>query len=683
MATATTSGRSLALGAGALLALIASIATPEAPLRPTKIIQQLLKFVLRKSEEDVQLTEHQRELLKGNERLLSQKEIALLQMLMEEGQGHVLGFWAEVGTHDDRKRTLARQLATIDAAYPGGLRTYITNARRLLESACRGDNPYEQYTPEVPAGVTLSVAPDGRSEFEAYEELGLQTAQYTAFVLVAGGLGERLGYGGIKVSLPVDTASMTCFLEHYIHHILALQRASGARKPLPLAIMTSDDTHAATAALLKQHDYFGARPRQVHLMKQGRVPCLADPAGHLALETADPYALEVKPHGHGDVHALLHQHGLARQWLQDGFKWVAFFQDTNAMVFRGLLPTLGVSQEKQWDMNSLCVPRVAKEAIGAICTLRHANGSSMTINVEYNQLGPLLQATVNPEGDVNDSSGFSPFPGNINQLVLKLDTYATQLDATGGVIAEFVNPKFKDATRAAFKKPTRLECMMQDYPKALPPTATVGFTTIKEVWATYMPVKNSPAEARAKAQQNAPTHSATHAEFSVYDAWGRLLRSAGATVATGARASFNGLDVTMCPFITFAPSFVCALSEMRERFPQPERVSVTARSTLAVRGDAVIHHLDLDGALVIAVDPGASLTVRSLVVRNQGWTLEAVKEDGPEEERLRVRGFKMAKRSGLLLRVRSGAAAVDAVEDRPGARIFTPQERREEWCPPP
>lgn len=84
-------------------------------------------------------------------------------------------------------------------------------------------------------------------------------------------------------------------------------------------------------------------------------------------------------------------------------------------------------------------------------------------------------------GDVNDASGFSPFPGNINQLVVKLDTYAQQLEATGGVIAEFVNPKFKDAARTAFKKPTRLECMMQDYPKALPATATVGFTTIKEV----------------------------------------------------------------------------------------------------------------------------------------------------------------------------------------------------------
>lgn len=59
-----------------------------------------------------------------------------------------------------------------------------------------------------------------------------------------------------------------------------------------------------------------------------------------------------------------------------------------------------------------------------------------------------------------------------------------------------------------------------------------------------------------------------------------------------------------------------------------------------------------------------------------------MEEDGPEQERFRVRGFKMQKRAGLLLHVRAGAVEVDSVEDRPGARIFTPQERREEWRPP-
>ena len=35
----------------------------------------------------------------------------------------------------------------------------------------------------------------------------------------------------------------------------------------------------------------------------------------------------------------------------------------------------------------------------------------MTVNVEYNQLDPLLRATSHPDGDVNDDTGFSPFPG--------------------------------------------------------------------------------------------------------------------------------------------------------------------------------------------------------------------------------------------------------------------------------
>jgi hypothetical protein len=78
-------------------------------------------------------------------------------------------------------------------------------------------------------------------------------------------------------------------------------------------------------------------------------------------------------------------------------------------------------------------------------------------------------------------AGWSPFPGNINQLVLKLSSYVPQLAATGGNISEFVNPKYKDASKTAFKSSTRLECMMQDYPKALPADAKVGFTVVNQV----------------------------------------------------------------------------------------------------------------------------------------------------------------------------------------------------------
>jgi UDP-sugar pyrophosphorylase len=87
----------------------------------------------------------------------------------------------------------------------------------------------------------------------------------------------------------------------------------------------------------------------------------------------------------------------------------------------------------------------------------------MTINVEYNQIDALLKDTgVSKEGDANDpATGFSPYPGSINQLIISLPEYVKVLRESGGLMPEFVNPKYTDGTKTAFKKPTRLETMMQ------------------------------------------------------------------------------------------------------------------------------------------------------------------------------------------------------------------------------
>lgn len=84
-----------------------------------------------------------------------------------------------------------------------------------------------------------------------------------------------------------------------------------------------------------------------------------------------------------------------------------------------------------------------------------------TINVEYNHLDPLLRAD-GSEGDVNDpNTGFSPYPGNINQLLFRLEDYVKALEESKGAMPEFVNPKYANVEKTVFKKPTRLECMMQ------------------------------------------------------------------------------------------------------------------------------------------------------------------------------------------------------------------------------
>ena len=114
------------------------------------------------------------------------------------------------------------------------------------------------------------------------------------------GLGERLGYDGIKVSLPTESTTGTCYLELYIKTILAFERRSG--NTLPLCLMLSKDTEAATRALLRENNNFGMRADQISFVVQAGVPALSDDKAHFVLEND---AILCKPHGHGDVHSLL------------------------------------------------------------------------------------------------------------------------------------------------------------------------------------------------------------------------------------------------------------------------------------------------------------------------------------------------------------------------------------------
>lgn len=47
---------------------------------------------------------------------------------------------------------------------------------------------------------------------------------------------------------------------------------------------------------------------------------------------------------------------------------------------------------------------------------------------------------------------------------------------------------------------------------------------MQQVWASYAPVKNSPADAAAKAKEGNPTHSATTGETDIYRACAEMLQ---------------------------------------------------------------------------------------------------------------------------------------------------------------
>ena len=61
------------------------------------------------------------------------------------------------------------------------------------------------------------------------------------------------------------------------------------------------------------------------LLMQGKVPSIEDNDGRIALDKTG-FAIQMKPHGHGDVHSLLHRSGTAKAWLDQGKQHMFIFQ---------------------------------------------------------------------------------------------------------------------------------------------------------------------------------------------------------------------------------------------------------------------------------------------------------------------------------------------------------------------
>jgi UDP-sugar pyrophosphorylase len=274
--------------------------------------------------------------------------------------------------------------------------------------------------------------------------------------------------------------------------------------------------------------------------------------------------------------------------------------------------------------------------------------------VEYNQLDPLLRTQGDCLGDVADpQTGYSPFPGNANNLIIEMSAYAKTLRGEDqGVVLEFVNPKYKDDTRTTFKKPTRLECMMQDIPKLfqkeMGTDVNIGFTMFDR-WITFSPAKNS-LEAGQDAVRGGNTAPGTlsSAESDMYVQNQKKLQSLGnvdlPVAEYDAYIPMANIPVTPGPRIILCPAFGVCRTDYIHHIPGSMKIS--QRSSLILDGHHItIKGLELDGALVIRTCDDAHVTVDGLSVTNDGWTLEELDPSIEYPEMVRIRGYTMNKKA--------------------------------------
>ena len=144
--------------------------------------------------------------LKKSIKFLTKSQFDLCRKLCELGQAHLFEQWSTIPPA--ARRRLAEQLEAIDKEYKdGGIEGYLKNARELLKKSREGVNPLDGWVPEVPVGQNFEMCSAAYNETEAK---GLKELGSVGFVLVAGGLGERLGYNGIKIGLPTEMTTGKC-----------------------------------------------------------------------------------------------------------------------------------------------------------------------------------------------------------------------------------------------------------------------------------------------------------------------------------------------------------------------------------------------------------------------------------------------------------------------------------------
>ena len=126
-------------------------------------------------------------------------------------------------------------------------------------------NPFDLVKPEVLEN-NVFLKP-GEAEFDEMEQLGLNELSKLCFVLIAGSLGERIGYSGVKVSLPVCTIEDDySYLRYYSQYVLACEARARKLDPnlgndffVPIGIMVSDHTNSLTLSLLESNNFYGMR----------------------------------------------------------------------------------------------------------------------------------------------------------------------------------------------------------------------------------------------------------------------------------------------------------------------------------------------------------------------------------------------------------------------------------------
>ena len=442
----------------------------------------------------------------------------LLARLTPIGQEHLVAFWDRL---DDRQRQhLARQIEAID---PDVFRQVQEQHRRSAET---GDDPKAHWArlaakAQSPPAMLLDGSGVPFSKDQARRRgAELLWAGKLGMILVAGGLGTRLGFDQPKGMFPIGPLSQRPLFQVLIEQLLAVGRRYGVR--IPLYLMTSPATDEATRRFLAEHGNFGLAADDLHIFCQATMWALDDKWERILLES--PGSIFLGPDGHGGMLAALAKSGCLADAQRRGIEHLFYGQVDNPLtqVCDELL--VGSHALAESEMTTQVVRK--RDPLDRVGNVVSIDGRVQVI--EYSDLPDDSARQTNPDGSLK------LWAGNLAIHVMRvefLSRCAAQADALPFHTAHKKVPHVdQEGNLVEPDKPNaiRFERFIFD----LLPLARQALVVEADPAEAFAPVKNSDDEQTDNPRTSKAAIVALHK---------RWLREAGAKVAEGVGVEINPL----------------------------------------------------------------------------------------------------------------------------------------------
>ena len=229
--------------------------------------------------------------------------------LANYGQQHVLQYYEELSRQEQEQLLLQIEQTDFD----------VLSLCKKKETL----NPRGEITP-----IGVMQLPEIEAKKEEYTTTGLEAirAGKVGAVLLAGGMGTRLGSDAPKGVYNIGLTKEIFIFQRLIENLLELVNQAGAW--IPLYVMTSDKNHETTAAFFKEKEYFGYNADYVTFFMQDMAPA-SDYDGKVYMEAK--HKISTSPNGNGGWFLSMMKWGVVDKIREAGVEWLNVFAVDNVL----------------------------------------------------------------------------------------------------------------------------------------------------------------------------------------------------------------------------------------------------------------------------------------------------------------------------------------------------------------